>query len=116
MRILYLFSSLLLLIPFAYSASLSDLTYEIIEGSYHITYCNKNASGDLVIPSTIEGIPVVQISRMAFQDCDNLTSITIPDTVIAIEEIAFNDSNNITTVNIGNGVQTIEDSATCPPS
>lgn len=44
---------------------------------------------DLVIPSEIDGYPVTEISRLAFKNCDGITSITIPDSVTTIGEEAF---------------------------
>jgi len=44
--------------------------------SVPITDCDTAASGELVIPDTIEGNPVTSIGRFAFFHCHSLTSIT----------------------------------------
>ena len=58
------------------AADLSDLTYRTTGGKVAITDCNTAATGELVIPDTIEGNPVTSIGDYAFEDCRNLTSIT----------------------------------------
>lgn len=60
------------------AAGLSDLSYVIEEGSAIITDCDQNASGELVIPHTIEGYPVSAIGQNAFDFCSRLTSVTAP--------------------------------------
>ena len=41
------------------------------------------------IPSQIDGMPVTRIARAAFQQCNNLTSVTIPSSVTEIGDHAF---------------------------
>ncbi|MBR2876036.1 MAG: hypothetical protein IKC01_02760, partial [Clostridia bacterium] len=44
----------------ANAASVDDLTFEINEDgqSYSVTGCSEDASGEIVIPSTYNGLPV----------------------------------------------------------
>lgn len=84
-----------------------DLTYIISNNEVTITNCNTSASGELVIPETIEGYPVAEISYFAFENCDALTSITIPDSVILIDDFAFSNCDNLKNITIGNGVTTM---------
>ena len=51
------------------------------------------------------------IGYHAFSNCNSLTSVTIPNSVISIEPDAFYDCNNLTSVTIGNGVTSIGDEA-----
>ncbi|MCP3693612.1 MAG: leucine-rich repeat domain-containing protein, partial [Planctomycetaceae bacterium] len=64
------------------------LTWTTTDGEVTITDCNEAATGELVIPDTIEGNPVTSIGDGAFFD-NFLSSITIPDSVTSIGEGAF---------------------------
>ena len=49
----------------ANAASVDDLTFDAATGT--ITACNKNATGELVIPAEIGGVKVTSIGDEAFQ-------------------------------------------------
>ena len=51
------------------------------------------------------------IGEIAFNNCFNLTSIVIPDSVTSIEGYAFCNCTNLTSVRIGSGVTSIGDYA-----
>lgn len=65
------------------------------------------ARGDIVIPSEIEGLPVIAIGDHAF-DClfvtNEITSVVIPDTVTSIGEKAFSYCGEMTAVEIPDSV------------
>ena len=83
---------------------LDKLTYEIENGKVTITDCDTSLSGDIVLPSKIEGKPVTSIGDDAFYGCSRLTSITIPNSVTSIGRFAFKDCKSLTSVTIPNGV------------
>ena len=83
----FLALSLLAVLPL-YAADLSDLTYTAIAGEVTITDCDRSATGELIIPDTVEGNPVTSIGKAALANCNSLTSITIPGGVILRLEIA----------------------------
>lgn len=62
---------------------------------------------DTVLYSKVNGLPVTRIDYHAFEDCKNLNSITIPDSVTEIADRAFNRCQNLTSVNIPNSVTKI---------
>ena len=94
-----------------------DLKYQIfddVDGTKGIiiTHCSNEVS--LVeIPLEIDGILVTNIGDFAFQDCINLTNITIPDGVMYIEDYAFRRCTGLINVEIPNSVISIGDSAFC---
>ena len=73
----------------ASAASEGYYTYSVSNGEVTITDCDTSISGDVVIPDTLGGHPVTRIGYRAFEDCTNLTSITIPNSVTSIGSEAF---------------------------
>ena len=79
----------------------TDFSYAVKEDN---TVCitgllNRDLS-DYEIPATIKGLDVTEIKNNAFKDCDNITSITIPDTVKLIGSDAFEDCDNLLFVKV----------------
>ncbi len=67
--------------------------------------------GDVVIPSTLGGYPVVMIDWMAFKDNLSITSVVVPQGVIYIEEYAFHGCSNLKSVTLPNSLQVINTQA-----
>ena len=91
----------------AEAATYGALTYEVSYDKVTITDCDTSASGELVIPSSIEGYPVTSIGNDAFRECTRLTSVTIPDSVTSIGEGAFYYCYGLTSVTIPDSVTSI---------
>ncbi len=68
---------------------------------------SNSYSGDIVIPSTYNGKTVTAIGDLAFDDCVNLTSVSIPNTVKVIEENAFRGCKSLIAVSIPASVDSI---------
>ncbi|OUV18835.1 MAG: hypothetical protein CBC46_00670, partial [Verrucomicrobiaceae bacterium TMED86] len=85
-----------------HAASLDDLTYTTTDGKVTITDCRFAATGELVIPATIEGNPVTSIGDSAFAECTNLTSITIPESVNSIGNLVFVSCRSLESINVIN--------------
>lgn len=83
-------------------------TYTVDENeNAQITVCSYSASGNIDIPSTINGYSVTSIGEYAFFDCSKITAITIPSSVALIENQAFTRCTGLTSVVILDGVKEI---------
>lgn len=86
-------------------------TYDVTSGEAVISKCDTSASGEIVIPDTLGGYPVVSIGFYAFKDCNEITSVTIPESVRVINEGGFRDCKGLTTVTLSESLKTIRASA-----
>ena len=116
---------LLALLPAQLSAKEFDYTYEgqtlkytvLDEGAKTVSVAQTvyGVNGDLIIPSEVsddtETYSVTTIGEGAFENCDGLTSVTIPNSVIVIGPYAFGGCRNLPSVTIPNSVTTIGDGA-----
>jgi hypothetical protein len=63
--------------------------------------------GAIIIPGTINGLPVTRIGDYAFFDRTSLTGVTIPDSVTSIGNNAFYGCTGLTHVTISDNVKSI---------
>lgn len=64
--------------------------------------------GNVIIPNTIMGVPVLEIGLFTFSGRQDVTGVTIPESVTRIRSWAFKDCTGLTNVTIPNSVTTIE--------
>lgn len=83
------------------------LVFEKQNGEYRVIGITDAAPNSIVIPDKYDGLPVKSIGSWAFAYNENITSITISNSVSSIGECAFEQCYNLKTVSIGNGVTTI---------
>ena len=67
-----------------------------------LTECDKNASGEIVIPDNVKWI-----KQSAFEKCNEITKITIPSSVSEIKNETFKECKNLKEVVIEDGVKSI---------
>ena len=75
---------LLLLLTLPAVLHAQDFTYTTNNGAITITKYT-GSGGAVVIPSTINGLPVASIGNLAFRQCTSLTNVAIPDGVTSID-------------------------------
>ena len=88
-----------------------EVTYR---GDYYYSY-DDEYSGEVIIPSTVTynstTYSVTSIGYAAFESCDSLTSITIPNSVTSIGAYAFYGCSSLTSIPIPNSVTSIGEAA-----
>ncbi|MFC4993057.1 leucine-rich repeat domain-containing protein [Rubritalea tangerina] len=89
------------------AASVSDLTYTSDGSGITITDCLTSATGAMDIPATIDGLPVVKIASRAFQSCNKITSMTMPNTITSIGSYCFFNCDLMETIQLSTGLSTI---------
>ncbi len=81
--------------------------YKIENGSATITGVDKSINGDVIVPSTLGGYSVANISAYAFCDCYNLTGVTITNGINNIGDCAFADCHSLKSITIPDSVTNI---------
>ncbi len=85
-----------------------DYEYTVLDdGTAEITGYKGN-DGYITIPSTFDGYTVTSIGNAAFQNCDSLTSVIIPNSVTRIGQKAFRFCDSLTDIIIPDSVEYIE--------
>src|SRR2546425_4055666 len=83
-----------------------DFAYTNTNGTITITGYT-GSGGDVLIPTTIDGLLVTSIGDGAFSWLTNLTGITIPDCVTNLGDGAFTSCFNLARLTIGKGITRI---------
>lgn len=95
----------------ALAAEFGLFSYQADETSVTITDYPTSATGPVLIPAEIEGLPVTEIGFQAFADCVGITALDIPATVTRIAAGAFFNCAGLSRVPIPAAVTSIGDSA-----
>ena len=101
----------------AYNVEVEGIYYHLIsKGNVaEVTTVDIIYSGDITIPSSIKvndvDYAVTSIGDCAFQYCNGLTSVTIPNSVTSIGDCAFQYCQGLTSVTIPNSVKSIGEKA-----
>ena len=73
----------------------SSFNYTVANNQVTITGLSDEYLTDLVIPETIEDLPVTAIKENSFSGCSQITNITVPNSVNSIGNGAFKGTNPI---------------------
>ncbi len=84
------------------------LIYNFTDGEAAVIGYSVEPKGKLVIPSEIDGCPVVSVGRNTFDYCGGITNVIIGDNVTEIGYEAFRSCYGITNITIGSSVETID--------
>ena len=89
-----------------------ELEYKYLsDGTIEITKFISSTLMDIALPSTINGVRVTSIGKEAFYECENLTSVIIPESMISIGDSAFSNCMNLKEITIPESVTSIGNSA-----
>ncbi len=89
----------------------AGLSYTLLGGTYYSVSAGSVTAGNVVIPDTHAGLPVMELQPYGFQNLPGLTGVVVPDSVAIIGNQAFLNCNGIVDVMIGDGVTAIGDGA-----
>lgn len=96
------------------SGLLFNITSSVTPYTVEVGY-NQNVAGNIVIPATVSynglNYDVTRIGDRAFQYCNGLTSVTIPNSVTSIGYAAFRGCISLTSINIPESVTSIGNQA-----
>ena len=95
---------ILLLLLLALPAAIQAQDYQFqtnCDLGYGITITKYVGTGGTVsIPEKISGLPVTRIQSNAFFNCTSMTSVIIPKNINTIEQPAFQQCNNLTSITV----------------
>lgn len=103
----------------AYDAEIDGIFYNFNGDEAEVTFKQAssifNYSGIVCIPESItyngKTFPVTSIGESAFFICENLISVTLPNSIKSIGNGAFRNNKSLTSVTLGNSIVTIGDLA-----
>ena len=106
----YSFSSIAAYMPKSNTCE-EYLVWEVVNDQVFITDCDESISGDIVIPGTLGGYPVISIYMDAFSNCTGITGVTILEGTNAVSKGAFSGCENLKSAVLPNSVELIGDYA-----
>ena len=94
----------------AYAMEKDGITYTMDKetGTATVTMCETSVTGEVVIPEIVNGYTVTVIGSSAFENCSQITSIKLPDSVITIEHHAFKYCENLTDISLPAYMEVLE--------
>ena len=75
----------------------NDILYYIMDEAAYVIGCSDTRT-EIVVPSEIEGVPVIKVRGFSFKNKDNITSIVLPDSVTEIGDETFAQCDNLSNI------------------
>lgn len=116
-KILMLMLTLMMsVVGYAYDAEINHIYYYLdYETQKAEVTCGDNYSGDIEIPSTVtydgKKFNVTSIGDEAFNKCENLISVTLPNSITSIGLFAFNECSKLASITLPKSLTSIRHGA-----
>ena len=81
--------------------------YPLDDGTYSVSVGKATQMNNVSLPAAYKGKPVTAISEKGFDKCENLISITLPDTITSIGNYAFRRCYKLTSITMPDSVTSI---------
>ncbi|MBO5318203.1 MAG: leucine-rich repeat protein [Ruminococcus sp.] len=105
---------------FNFSTEMPDCTHYAVDNQSCLTFendgygatlakCDPSAVGAIVIPKVANGMPVLSLAPNAFEGCQNLTSVEIPESVQLPPQEAFANCESLCTVILPKNIDRLPD-------
>ncbi len=92
------------------SGTFEEFEYTIPYGNTYVRIDRYVGTAEtVIIPDSIEGLPVTELSNNAFADCRQLKSVTIPDSITKVGNYLFYNCSSLVSVSLGNDITSISD-------
>ena len=88
-----------------------DCTFRVSGAEVIITKVNADISGDIIVPDVLNGYPITVIDNNAFENCTEITSVKLPDSVTEIKDATFRNCTSLKNVTLPNTITYIGNSA-----
>ena len=85
--------------------------FRIEEGILYFDETGYTGGIELTVPETVDGITVIALAEGCFKNCDELISVTLPETLQAIGEDAFRGCSSLRGIEIPESVVLIGENA-----
>ena len=98
-------------IPSAAAKTENGFTYVVSNGQAVIIAVDGTVKGDVMVPAVLGGAPVGIVGMGAFKENDQITSVTLPDSVVRVDEQAFRGCPSLEKLSFGQGLTALPESA-----
>ena len=75
--------------------------------AYAVTGIGTCTDTSIVIPGTYCDLPVTAVGEMAFQNCKQITSVILPDSITVVESYAFVSCSSLTSIVLSDNITLI---------